>query len=616
MFIGILLAMMSFVVSYSSLQSVSCASLQTSTVIRTFEERAALIAHRGRVVTITLKGYIFFGSAVKILEDVKSHVSISVPELSPQQLMELQLAQKSESSAKTEDHTSSTDAPTETSALLPRQAASGVGSYQSNGAALPLDPAQEFKQLDRSIFSFQRSSSQKSKTPSQAGSSKGSSYDTKERDHIQDAIGGGGSNGVTTTGSAAKKLFPDISIPLSPVGVVNSDISPSVVAAAASQGLSVYDMSPEMLQHIIEEKNRDLGGDNNYVGSFTSRENTSGFNNAKQQPLGRKLYPSANAAHLPPVAPKAKSFQATSSVHAGQAPSSSQLEGDLEMGVPQKSTVSPTGKSLLTEGIKNGETTELALARSVDSSRQHPFRRQSGSKIPSAPAPATTTAALDILWTQDTSRANSNNSADSGNFPAAGRPAGAQRHVSFDGDLPGNSDIASSLPTRASSESVLATIWEQQSHRRKRANSIQSADINSNSNNNPSESAPKLTMTESLEILRLPSRDSSASAEDFHQASSPLSFTPPSQRPAEFGMTRERSFQEEYKSTKARRKAGESIHIPATPPPEMVLQSLAREHKQREEKQAEQSGRQPEAEIMTEYLVSSDLPLPVVAYFV
>jgi hypothetical protein len=59
-------------------------------VIRTFEERATLIANRGKVVTITLKGYIFFGSAVKILEDVKSHVSIVVPEMTPQELMQLQ----------------------------------------------------------------------------------------------------------------------------------------------------------------------------------------------------------------------------------------------------------------------------------------------------------------------------------------------------------------------------------------------------------------------------------------------------------------------------------------------------------------------------------------------
>lgn len=607
MFIGILLAMMSFVVSYSSLQSVSCASLQTSTVIRTFEERAALIAHRGRVVTITLKGYIFFGSAVKILEDVKSHVSISVPELSPQQLMELQLSQKSESSSNKTEGISS-DTVTETSALLPRQAATAPRSYQSNGA-VPLDLAGEFKQLDRSVFSFQRSSSLKSKTPSQTGSSKGSSYDNKEKDHINDAISSG--NGIASTGSAAKKLFPDISIPLSPVGVVNSDISPSVVAAAASQGLSVYDMSPEVLQHLIEEKNRDVGGDNSYVGSFTSRENTSGFNNAKPQPLGRKLYPSANAANLPPVVPKAKSFQAPSNVQAAQAPSSSsQLDGDVEMGMPEKSAVSSTGKSLLTEGIKNGETTEMTFARSLDNNqRQHPFRRQSGNKIPPAPAPATTTAALDILWTQDTSRANSNNSYNSYNSAegnTSGRPAGAQRHVSFDGDLPG-SDIASSLPTRASSESVLATIWEQQSHRRKRANSIQSADITCSG---ATESTSKLTMSESLEILRLPSRDSSASAEDFHQASSPLSFTPPSQRPVEFGMTREKSFQEEYKSTKARRKAGENIHIPATPPPELVLQSLAREHKQREEKQAEENDRHQEGEIMTEYLVRNHHIIP------
>lgn len=46
MFIGILLAMASFVVSYSRLQSVSCASLQTSTVIRTFEVRDLCVCLR------------------------------------------------------------------------------------------------------------------------------------------------------------------------------------------------------------------------------------------------------------------------------------------------------------------------------------------------------------------------------------------------------------------------------------------------------------------------------------------------------------------------------------------------------------------------------------------
>eukprot|EP01034_Spumella_vulgaris_P025301 gene25301-31741_t len=82
MMIGVLLAMMSFVVTYARLQSVSVASLLSSTVVRTFEERAILIANRGKVVTISLNGYIFFGSAVNILEEVKSHVVISPP--SPQ----------------------------------------------------------------------------------------------------------------------------------------------------------------------------------------------------------------------------------------------------------------------------------------------------------------------------------------------------------------------------------------------------------------------------------------------------------------------------------------------------------------------------------------------------
>eukprot|EP01038_Epipyxis_sp_PR26KG_P008476 gene8476-11458_t len=76
MLIGIIFAMISFVITYAKLQTVSVATLQTSTVIRTFEERAALMNQKGKVVTISLKGYIFFGSAVRILEEVKSYVVI------------------------------------------------------------------------------------------------------------------------------------------------------------------------------------------------------------------------------------------------------------------------------------------------------------------------------------------------------------------------------------------------------------------------------------------------------------------------------------------------------------------------------------------------------------
>ena len=75
--VGVLLSMASFVFTYSQLQSVSAAYLRSSTVVRTFEDRQLLIASRGKVVTISLDGYIFFGSAVQILEDVKRHVFVS-----------------------------------------------------------------------------------------------------------------------------------------------------------------------------------------------------------------------------------------------------------------------------------------------------------------------------------------------------------------------------------------------------------------------------------------------------------------------------------------------------------------------------------------------------------
>ena len=41
------------------------------------QERAILEANRGKIVTISLEGFVFFGSAVKLLEDVKRHVVIN-----------------------------------------------------------------------------------------------------------------------------------------------------------------------------------------------------------------------------------------------------------------------------------------------------------------------------------------------------------------------------------------------------------------------------------------------------------------------------------------------------------------------------------------------------------
>ena len=81
MAIGVLLSMISFVIVYAKLAALSSSSLllRSSTVVRSYEERCALLSrsNRGKIVTITLKGYVFFGSAVKILEEVKSRVILT-----------------------------------------------------------------------------------------------------------------------------------------------------------------------------------------------------------------------------------------------------------------------------------------------------------------------------------------------------------------------------------------------------------------------------------------------------------------------------------------------------------------------------------------------------------
>ena len=61
MLIGVLLATISFVVTYAKLQNVHVTHLLSSTVVRTFEERAMLMSNRAKVVTISPRGYIFFG---------------------------------------------------------------------------------------------------------------------------------------------------------------------------------------------------------------------------------------------------------------------------------------------------------------------------------------------------------------------------------------------------------------------------------------------------------------------------------------------------------------------------------------------------------------------------
>lgn len=78
--LGILFASVGFVISYATHAAVT-PRFMSSNVVRTFEERQILISNRGKIVTLSLRGYIFFGSAVKILEDVKSSVVINTNHL-------------------------------------------------------------------------------------------------------------------------------------------------------------------------------------------------------------------------------------------------------------------------------------------------------------------------------------------------------------------------------------------------------------------------------------------------------------------------------------------------------------------------------------------------------
>jgi MFS superfamily sulfate permease-like transporter len=73
--LGILFSTVGFVFSYAKTTAVE-PCFKSSTVVRTFNERALLIANKGKLVTLSLQGHIFFGSAMKILEDVKSRVNL------------------------------------------------------------------------------------------------------------------------------------------------------------------------------------------------------------------------------------------------------------------------------------------------------------------------------------------------------------------------------------------------------------------------------------------------------------------------------------------------------------------------------------------------------------
>ena len=70
---GLISAMFMFVVAYASKPAVSISNLQQSRVQRSYHERCLLIAHRGNIVSIHPKGYVFFGTAIKIVDEIKRH---------------------------------------------------------------------------------------------------------------------------------------------------------------------------------------------------------------------------------------------------------------------------------------------------------------------------------------------------------------------------------------------------------------------------------------------------------------------------------------------------------------------------------------------------------------
>ena len=76
--LGILFSTIAFVFSYAKTTAVE-PCFKSSTVVRTFKERALLVQNRGKLVTLSLQGHIFFGSAMRILDDVKSRVHLSSP---------------------------------------------------------------------------------------------------------------------------------------------------------------------------------------------------------------------------------------------------------------------------------------------------------------------------------------------------------------------------------------------------------------------------------------------------------------------------------------------------------------------------------------------------------
>lgn len=76
MLFGLVAATATFVIMYSRLETFSINKKKMSTALRTFEERQVLLSEQGKILTMRFRGYIFFGSAVNLINSVKKHIKL------------------------------------------------------------------------------------------------------------------------------------------------------------------------------------------------------------------------------------------------------------------------------------------------------------------------------------------------------------------------------------------------------------------------------------------------------------------------------------------------------------------------------------------------------------
>jgi len=75
MAIGIGISGFLFVVQYAQTKASNLMTM-SSKVVRSFRERASLSSNRNSIVALELRGYIFFGSAITILKDIKKSILV------------------------------------------------------------------------------------------------------------------------------------------------------------------------------------------------------------------------------------------------------------------------------------------------------------------------------------------------------------------------------------------------------------------------------------------------------------------------------------------------------------------------------------------------------------